>query len=299
MRPMHQPVLTRGSRQDRVSTLGLGCSRIGSFGNTASAADTRRLLDRALELGVTLFDTADVYGQGDSERFIGQLLRGRRDAGFVVSKVGKRFSAKMRLLRPFKPLLKPLIARSASARAGVTARRAATMDSDFSPESIATALDRSLRRLRFDTLDALLLHSPSAAQIADPRLVTTLEAARRQGKVRRFGVACDDVESLEAALAMQGVSIIEVAPDVLDAGMALLDAAPHVSVLVREVIRFRGTLTPLAAVAAMAGRPGVTGVIAGTSSLAHLEALASTVAAVTRPSEPSRAKPAVPATAGT
>ncbi len=92
-----------------VSRLGLGCSQVGSFGNPASLAQSRALIRQALDLGVNHFDTADIYGQGDSERAIGQAIQGRRGEAFVVTKFGKRFSAKMRLLRPLKPLIKPLL----------------------------------------------------------------------------------------------------------------------------------------------------------------------------------------------
>ena len=65
-----------GADGTALPVLGLGCSRIGSLGNPAPMRDMRALLERALELGVNLFDTADIYGQGDSEREIGRLLAG-------------------------------------------------------------------------------------------------------------------------------------------------------------------------------------------------------------------------------
>ena len=95
--------------------------------------DIRALLERSLDLGVNLLDTADIYGQGDSEREIGRLLAGRRDRAFVVTKVGKRFSRKMRLMRPLKPLLKPLLARVKSAKGAVVGQRDANLATDFSP----------------------------------------------------------------------------------------------------------------------------------------------------------------------
>src|SRR4051794_35398169 len=86
-----------------LSRVGLGCSRVGSMGNTASTREIRATLALALERGINLFDTASIYGQGDSEREIGRLLARRRDRAFVVTKIGKLFSRRMRLLRPFKP----------------------------------------------------------------------------------------------------------------------------------------------------------------------------------------------------
>jgi aryl-alcohol dehydrogenase-like predicted oxidoreductase len=80
-----------------ISRIGFGCGRIGSLGNPASPAQSQRLIELALDLGITLFDTANIYGQGDSERILGRALRGKRDRAFVVTKVGQHFSAKMRL----------------------------------------------------------------------------------------------------------------------------------------------------------------------------------------------------------
>ena len=142
--------------------LGLGCSRIGSLGNPVPMRDMRRLLERSLELGVNLFDTADIYGQGDSEREIGRLIAGRRDKAFVVTKCGKKFSRKMQLMRSLKPILKPLLGRAGSARKAVVGQRDANLATDFSPAHITSALDASLRRLGTDHVDALLLHSPPA-----------------------------------------------------------------------------------------------------------------------------------------
>jgi aryl-alcohol dehydrogenase-like predicted oxidoreductase len=149
-----------GREHEQLSVLGLGCSRIGSFGNSASFSDIRRTIDRAIELGINVFDTADIYGQGDSERALGRFFRGRRQKAFIVSKIGKCFSLKMRMVRPFKPLLRSLTARSGGARTMVSARRGDNMRADFSAAYLEKALERSLKRLQIDTLDALLLHSP-------------------------------------------------------------------------------------------------------------------------------------------
>jgi aryl-alcohol dehydrogenase-like predicted oxidoreductase len=143
-----------------LSKLGLGCSKVGSFNNPAPMSQIRGVMERALDLGVTVFDTADIYGQGDSEREIGRAIRGRREQAFVVTKFGKLFSAKMRLVAPFKPVLKPLV-QAVKAGAQVAAQRDGAMAEDFSPGRYAAALDASLRRLGLDHVDGVLMHSPS------------------------------------------------------------------------------------------------------------------------------------------
>ena len=75
-----------GEGGPEVSVVGLGCN---NFGRRVDEAGTRAVVDAALDVGVTLFDTADVYGNfGDSERFLGAALRGRRDRVVLATKFG-------------------------------------------------------------------------------------------------------------------------------------------------------------------------------------------------------------------
>ena len=270
------------ARDKGLSTLGLGCSRIGSFGNPTPMAEIRRLLEAALDYGVSAFDTADIYGQGDSEREIGRLLKGRRDKGFVVTKCGQKFSAKMRLAAPFKPILKPLIMALGKGQA-VTAAREANRGAEFDPARYGTAVDASLRRLGSDYVDGFLLHGPTAAQLTDPAHGEALAALQRAGKVRHYGVSCDDRASLEAALAVPGLSMVELPVDVIDEAAASdlgrLLAERSVIVLAREIIRLRPTLTPVEAVRRSVADPLTQCTIVGTSKPAHLKELVDAVAA--------------------
>ncbi len=264
-----------------LSKLGLGCSKVGSFNNPAPMSQVRQVLGRALELGVTVFDTADIYGQGDSEREIGRAVRAHRDQAFVVTKFGKLFSSKMRLLAPFKPVLKPLL-QSMSAGGKVAAQRDGNMAEDFTPARYAAALEASLKRLGLDHVDGVLMHSPPAAIVRQPEVAAALAALQAAGKTRYFGVSCDDDACLEAALAMPGLSLLQLPMDVIERaqanGMAQTIADRGVAVFAREVIRLQPNLKPVEAVAAAAARPDITCVIAGTSSPGHLDMLASACA---------------------
>lgn len=263
-----------GTEGADLPVLGLGCSRIGSLGNSVPMRDIRALLERSLELGVNLFDTADIYGQGDSEREIGRLLAGRRDRAFVVTKVGKRFSAKMRLVRPLKPLLKPLLARTGSARSAVVGQRDANLATDFSPGHILDAAEASLRRLGFERLDALLLHSPPAEEIG-AAAGGALAALKKAGKVRHFGISCDDLPALKAALDIPGIELLELPLDVIDqaieSGLSDTIRQRQIGVLAREVMRLQPGVPPAQAIRQAASRACVTSVVLGTSSVRHLE----------------------------
>ncbi|MDR3486873.1 MAG: aldo/keto reductase [Bradyrhizobium sp.] len=271
-----------GREREQLSVLGLGCSRIGSFGNSASFSDIRRTVDRAIELGINVFDTADIYGQGDSERALGKFFKGRRQKVFIVSKVGKCFSLKMRMVRPFKPLLRPLTARSSGARTIVSARRGDNMRADFSAAYLEKALERSLKRLQFDTLDALLLHSPTAEQLRSGEIEPLLLRLRCEGKIRHYGVSCDDKASLLEALKFEDLSLLELPVDLIES-IRKTDvwpkiAARQIGVLAREAIALRPELSPGAAISEVLKSGDITCVVAGTSRPAHLDELARAIA---------------------
>jgi aryl-alcohol dehydrogenase-like predicted oxidoreductase len=261
----------------QLSVLGLGCSRVGSFNNPAPLSEIRATLRAALDLGITVFDTADVYGQGDSERELGRALQGRRNEAFVITKLGKVFSAKMRAMRIVKPLVKAILPPRV-AKQSISARREGAIAQDFNPGRFAAAVEASLGRLGFAYLDGLLLHSPPAAVVRDPAVGEALRALQAAGKIRQFGVSCDDAGCLEAALAIPGLSLLQLTLPILDqassSGLGAQIRAKGIAVFAREVIKGQPALTPPEAVAAAGAREDVTCVIVGTSRLAHLEELA-------------------------
>lgn len=266
---------TLGDGAPSLSVLGLGCSRIGSFGNPASVREIHDLFERCIQLGVTLFDTSNVYGQGDSERAIGGALKGRREAGFVVTKLGKSFSAKARLVRPLKPLVKALL--PLRGRRSITSRREGNVGWSLRPNEVGPTLDASLRRLRFDHVDGLLLHSPPASVACDPEIADALASLRLAGKVGHYGVSCDDFSVLEAALKMPGLSLLQLPPPVLEEaaanGLADQFAERGIAVMLRQVIQLQPGLPPPQAVRRAAMIPRVTSVVVGVSNASRLEEL--------------------------
>lgn len=258
-----------------VSRLGLGGSKFGSFGNPAPAADSERLVRVALDLGVTVLDTANIYGQGDSERIIARAIAGRRDAAFVVTKAGQTFSAKYRALRIAKPVIRAVLARR-GAGSGVTAQRGDAMRHDWRPRAIVTALEASLKRLRSDRVEAFLLHSPPPYVAADPELALALVAARAAGKALRIGVSCDDLATLDAALDQPAYEMFELPWDVVAALGPRADAirARGHLVLAREVVTQQPGLSAAQAVARAIAHPAVDCTVVGTGKAEHLRALA-------------------------
>ncbi len=174
-----------------MSVLGVGCSRLGSVSNPAPMREIEAMLEAAVDGGVNLFDTADIYGQGDSERTLGRLLRRRRERLFVVTKVGGRHGRYAEAIRLAKPLLR-LVARSHSnVRAAVVNARTAAVVHEFSPSDLRLAVDASRRRLGLDRLDGLLLHSPSVETLRAPEIHAFLDEVLRDGKAARVGASVE------------------------------------------------------------------------------------------------------------
>ena len=161
-----------GSSDLRVSRVGLGCN---NFGRRLDAAATRAVIDAALEVGVTFLDTADVYGSGDSERFIGEALTGRRDEVVLATKFGQDAS----------------VPGPGGSRGHVRA-----------------ALDASLRRLGFDVIDLYYYHRPDGVTPLEETLGAMQELVD-DGRVRWLGLSNVDAELIRRAAA-SGVAVVAV-----------------------------------------------------------------------------------------
>lgn len=165
-------------RTDRtVTRIGFGAWAIGGTWGEVSLADAKATLHAALDAGMTFIDTADVYGDGRSERIIAEVLAERGgDRPFVATKAGRRLS--------------PHVA------AGYTGA------------NIETFVDRSLRNLRMDRLDLLQLHCPPTPVYADPAMFGALEGLRAKGKIAHCGVSVETVD--EALMAMRQPGVVSV-----------------------------------------------------------------------------------------
>lgn len=262
-----------------LSRLGLGCSRIGSFNNPQPLRESEALVRAAMDMGVTMFDTSNIYGQGDSERTLGRVLAPVREQAFILTKGGRTFSAKARALAWAKPVVRPLLALRGKGES-VTARRSGELGANWSPAALSRSLEGSLKRLRSDCVDGFVLHSPPAVVAGDPAVHAELVSLRQQGKARLVGISCDDLAALEAALTMQGLDLLELPVDVLNAAGAVIETirARGIVVVAREVIRLRPDLSPAEAVGACLAEPAVHCALVGTGKPAHLAQLLEHVA---------------------
>jgi aryl-alcohol dehydrogenase-like predicted oxidoreductase len=146
-----------------VSIVGLGCNNLGRRIDEARA---REVVDAALDTGITLLDTADVYGDGKSEEYLGKILDGRRDVVVVATKFGSGLGG----------------GASGGGR----------------PEYVRQMVEESLRRLRTDRIDLYQMHQPDASTpIADT--LGALGELVRDGKVREIGCSNFTAEQIREA----------------------------------------------------------------------------------------------------
>jgi len=208
-----------GNTALKVSEFGLGCARLGGVfqSNSRGFLD---LLAFAFESGITFYDTADMYSQGESESLIGKALRKHRDRIVIASKAGYSLPARRKLAGRIKPLLRPVVRLLKLRRDRLPSGSRGALSQDFSPRYLRTAVEGSLRRLRTDYLDVFQLHSPPLDVVERGEWLSGLEELKRVGKIRYYGIAVDSIDAGLAALRYPGVSSVQFTLNLLEQGAA-------------------------------------------------------------------------------
>ncbi len=249
------PKRSLGATGIEVSVLGLGTVKLGrtegvkypTHFTPPDDAEARRLLDNAAAFGINLLDTAPAYGT--SEERLGGLLRGRRDQWVIATKVGEEFENGL-------------------------SRHC------FTAEHTKMSVERSLRRLRTDRLDVVLIHSDGNDQeiLRDGAAIQTLQNLKDEGKIRAFGISTKTVAG--------GLDAVEVCDLVMVyANPWHLDEIP---VITAAAERNRGILIKKAfasghfgqqpdadpageSIRFLLGMPAVSSIVVGTINPAHME----------------------------
>ncbi len=204
-----------GNTSLRVSELGLGCARIGGVFQSDSKGFLD-LLSFAFDSGITFFDTADMYSQGESESLIGKALSKKRDRIVIATKAGYSLPSRRRWAGRVKPLLRPVVRLLKLRRDQLPASSRGALSQNFSPQYLQRAVEGSLRRLRTEYVDLLQLHSPPLEVVERGEWLPALEELQRTGKVRYFGVAVDSIEVGLAALRYPAVASIQFTLNLLE-----------------------------------------------------------------------------------
>jgi aryl-alcohol dehydrogenase-like predicted oxidoreductase len=181
---------TYPNTQITVSEVGFGLwtTSTGWWGDK-SDEESVALLREAYDLGITLFDAADTYGNGRSEEQLATAFAGKRDKVVYSTKFGYDFY------------------HHSGERSGQS-----ELPHDFSPQFVRFALEQSLKRLRTDYIDIWQMHNAHLDQVRDDRLWELLETLREEGKIRSYGVALGPAigwlyEGVEAAKLRKTTSV--------------------------------------------------------------------------------------------
>ncbi|WP_420363225.1 aldo/keto reductase [Curtobacterium aetherium] len=205
---MQRRTLGRTGRE--VSTIGLGTWQFGGDWGPVAAEDAFAVMDAAAEADITLFDTADVYGDGRSEQLIGRWTAAHPEAGVTVAtKMGRRVDQ---------------------------------VPSNYVAANFREWVDRSRENLAQDTLDLVQLHCPPTAVFDDDAVYDALDALVADGSIAAYGVSVETADQALTAIARPGVASVQiilnafrlkpldaVLPAAREAGVAILARVPLAS----------------------------------------------------------------------
>jgi len=169
---------TLGRTGWKVSEISFGAWAIGGTWGKVDDQESLAALHAALDGGVNFFDTADVYGDGHSERLLAKLKKERKETFYIASKAGRR-------LNPH------------------------TADG-YNRQNLTAFIERSLKNLDAEAIDLLQLHCPPVEVLYRPEVFGVLEDLVKAGKLRHYGVSVEKVEEALKAIEFPGVQTIQI-----------------------------------------------------------------------------------------
>jgi aryl-alcohol dehydrogenase-like predicted oxidoreductase len=162
----------------KVSAISFGAWAIGGTWGKVQDSESLAALHRAVDLGVNFFDTADVYGNGRSERLLGRLRKERSENIYIATKAGRR--------------LNPHVAEG------------------YNRKNLTAFVDRSLKTLDTDAIDLLQLHCPPTPVFYMPEVFSVLDDLVVAGKIRHYGVSVEKVEEALKAIEYPNVETVQI-----------------------------------------------------------------------------------------
>lgn len=169
---------TLGKTGYQVSEISFGAWAIGGTWGDVDDLESMAALNAAIDAGVNFIDTADVYGDGHSERLIGKLLKDRSENIVVATKAGRRLSPHV--------------------------------SSGYNRLQIESFIDRSLKNLDVESLDLLQLHCPPSGVYEQPEVFGMLDDLKRIGKIQHYGVSVEKVDEALKAIQYEGVATVQI-----------------------------------------------------------------------------------------
>jgi aryl-alcohol dehydrogenase-like predicted oxidoreductase len=167
-----------GSIGWNVSEISFGAWAIGGSWGTQSDDESMAALRKAVDMGVNFIDTADVYGDGRSERLIAQLQRERKEKFYVATKAGRRLSLHVA--------------------------------EGYNEQNLTQFVERSLKNLATECLDLVQLHCPPTEVYYRPEVFAVMDRMKAAGKIRHYGVSVEKVEEALKAIEFPGVQSVQI-----------------------------------------------------------------------------------------
>lgn len=162
----------------KISTISFGAWAIGSAWGEVDDDESLAAMHRCLDLGVNLFDTADVYGDGHSERLLARLRRERSEPFHVITKAGRRLPQQI--------------------------------VEGYTRANLTSWIERSLQNLETDTLELVQLHCPPTELYYQPEIFGILDDLVQAGKIRYYGVSVEKVEEALKAIEYPNVQSVQI-----------------------------------------------------------------------------------------
>ena len=162
----------------KVSEIGIGCWAIGSEWGEVSIEDAKEALHTSIDNGINFFDTADVYGDGRSEKIIGEVLKNSNEQIYVATKAGRR-------LNPHNA-------------------------DGYNLKNIESFIDRSLNNLGVDIIDLVQLHCPPSDICGKQETYEMMDEIVKKGKIKYYGVSVEKVSEAMDAINYPNVKSIQI-----------------------------------------------------------------------------------------
>ena len=162
----------------KVSEIGIGCWAIGSEWGDVSVEDAKEALYTSIDNGINFFDTADVYGDGRSEKIISEVLKNSNEQIYVATKAGRR-------LNPHNA-------------------------DGYNLKNIESFIDRSLNNLGVDIIDLVQLHCPPSEICGKPETYEMMDEIVKKGKIKYYGVSVEKVSEALDAIKHPNVKSIQI-----------------------------------------------------------------------------------------
>ena len=162
-----------------VSEVSLGTWQVGGrWGESFNEGNAKAILNRAIDEGINFIDTADVYGDGLSEKIVGEVVRSRSERIYVATKCGRR-------LRPHN-------------------------NQTYTPEALRKFVEDSLLNSGLETLDLIQLHCPPAEALKRDEIFELFDRLKEEGKILNLGVSVETVEEAMLAIRYDNVTTIQI-----------------------------------------------------------------------------------------